>query len=116
MSNYWRLHCLTCDEDMGGDRDTMALNHGEKALVLVIKHRDTIIAAYELYQLEEEWWIEVSISIRGAFMEIDWLMEHREHDLVVRDEYDQEYLRPDGRRFRRERNETEWRLKPPEEK
>ena len=108
MSNYWRLHCRDCDDDMG-DSCGGALNHGEAALLPVIKHRYVLLAAYELqHHTDEPWWLELEINVRGASMNMDWLKKHSSHELIVADEYGFQYIDAHGKKFHNNYGKTDW--------
>jgi hypothetical protein len=80
MSEIWYFKCLRCDE-----KTEEGLNHGDKILLNVLNHVDTIKS---LLDSDESGYIEISIMGRG--MEpIDFLMEHygEGHDVVVYSEY-----------------------------
>lgn len=80
MSETWHFKCLKCDED-----NEDGLNHGDKILLNVLRHVDTIKS---LLDSDESGYLQVSIMGRGT-EPISFLMEHygEGHDVVVYSEY-----------------------------
>ena len=80
MSKIWYFKCLKCDE-----YNADGLNHGDKILLNVLKHVDTIKS---LLDNNESGYLEISIMGMGM-VPITFLMEHygEGHDVVVYSEY-----------------------------
>jgi hypothetical protein len=80
MSEIWYFKCLKCDE-----KNEDGLNHGDKILLNVLRHVDTIKSL-----LDSDEFGYLQISMMGIGTEpIDFLMEHYGggHDVVVCSEY-----------------------------
>jgi hypothetical protein len=80
MSEAWHFKCLKCEE-----RNEESLNRGDKILLNVLEHVDTIKS---LLDSDEFGYLEVSIMSMGI-EPITFLMEHyeEEHDVVVENEF-----------------------------
>ena len=79
MSEIWRFKCLRCDE-----QNEDGLNHGDKILLNVLRHIDTIKSL-----LDSDESGDLEISIIGGTEPITFLMQHYGdgHDVVVESEY-----------------------------
>lgn len=80
MSKTWYFKCLKCDKE-----NEDGLNHGDKILLNVLRHIDTIKS---LLVSDESGYLQVSIMGIGT-EPIAFLMEHYGdgHDVVVYSEY-----------------------------
>lgn len=75
MSEYWDLHCETCDLDLhanakSGDRDLRALWDNRSALVAI--HKNSCM---------------VNIIVDGNWISMEWFEAHGDHDVRVMSEY-----------------------------
>jgi hypothetical protein len=80
MSEAWHFKCLKCEE-----RNEESLNRGDKILLNVLEHVDTIKS---LLDSDGSGCLEISITSMGV-EPITFLMEHyeEEHDVVVESEF-----------------------------
>lgn len=82
MSNYWNLHCATCDTP-----GPFHWNHGEDHLVIIRRHLPAIAALYELY-CEPLYGIDFRFSGPETQSDvIGFAFAHHTHDVRVRSEY-----------------------------
>ena len=89
MSNYYRLKCLTHDEE----EPHVRLNHGGEALDILMDARKAFAAAHEIVQAAQAtgqftWWLNLENCLCGPYNGlIEWLAEHAHCDMAIVDEY-----------------------------
>ncbi len=88
MSNYFRIHCLDCDED---DYECRS-NWGHEGQVDAIKHREALIQVDAI----ADWPLEIKITCHGEPVDVAFLKEHTEHRLVSMSEYRDHWYDSDG--------------------
>ena len=80
MSEYWGLHCKTCDKSTDHD-----FNHGEEILRSLVKATPHIKAALDA---DKSGYLEFSImGHHGSDITIFALEEHVGHELEIESEY-----------------------------
>lgn len=83
MSNYWRLRCLTCNEDGG-----TTWNHGgEWVKKLARRHKEISAACAMLADVRDECDLEIEVRAQYEYLNLEWLQAHRDHDVRAADEY-----------------------------
>ena len=90
MSNYYRIHCLDCEEDDYESR----YNRGYDGQVDVIKNRGLLI----LTQVINVWPLEIVITSNGQPIDIPFLQKHLDHRLVSVSEYRDHWFDENGKR------------------
>ena len=75
MSEYWGLHCKTCDSETGH-----GLNHGDYDLSLLANHRYAVKEIATLGCL-------IRVEVSGFNEVVPWLCEHADHDIELSNEY-----------------------------
>lgn len=93
MSDYYRIHCLDCDEQDYESRS----NHGHEGQAYAIKNRGLLINT----QIINLWPLEITVTVHGCSIDLQFLQRHTDHELVSMSEYrnhwyDQEGLRHKG--------------------
>lgn len=81
MSCYWVIRCRDCEAT-----SNMELNRGLDELRPVIADLPQILA---IYKASEDLELEIKLFLPGpgVLLDRDFLREHQDHTLVVRDEY-----------------------------
>ena len=91
MSNYYRYHCMDCDESFKPSN----LNNGEKQMIAVLQHKKALAVLVDFSQEPYVWDFYVNVS-SGHTVPVKFLYEHLEHHLVVLSEYRDHYYEEDG--------------------
>ena len=79
MSEYWGLHCKTCDKSTDHD-----INHGEEILRGLVKAMPHIRAAKAV---DNSSYLEFSIMGHRGSDIIGFAEDHAEHELLIESEY-----------------------------
>lgn len=84
MSNYWRLRCMTCNEDIGA-----TWNHGDEWVKRLARRHKEISSAFALLagDLSDDCDLEIEIKAHYEHLNLEWLLSHRDHDIRAADEY-----------------------------
>lgn len=79
MSNHFTIYCRTCDACPGWD----GINHGSHVIADFYRMRHKLA---ELYEMDTSGYLEVYVLAHGQALP-HFLVEHKDHELVLRDEY-----------------------------
>lgn len=88
MSDYYRIHCLDCDEQDYESRS----NWGHDGQVEAIKHREVLVRATAI----ADWPLEIEITCHGRHVDVAFLERHMQHRLVSMSEYRTTWYDSDG--------------------
>lgn len=77
MSEYWDLHCETCDSRFGVD-----VKSGNDALRVLWDNRLALISIHRQSYGRVDICVDYNISV-----DHDWLQQHVDHDVRVKSEY-----------------------------
>ena len=79
MSCDYNVHCRTCNDT----HKYSDANHREDLMRTLINHRHAIAAIAPLIHETDN----VEFKTFYGYIDVDWFDKHKEHELVVRDEY-----------------------------
>ena len=83
MSEYWRLYCVDCNDDL----DALDLNHGAEELARLWEARAGIVAAAKFEKDNLPACLEIKIERLGEKFPAWFFVLHENHNVRVKSEY-----------------------------